>query len=140
VRADELKRFAVLAECSDDDRDSIAGLLEERVLRPGSPLFREGSEAEALILVAEGALRLESRRTGPLGQVGPGGAIGGVSLVTVGKREVTAIAQGKTRLWILERAAFRRLVEDAPRAACRVSEGVLVQLAAATRANLDRLA
>lgn len=137
---DELKRFAVLAECSDEDREAIAPLLEERQLRAGSPLFREGSEAEALVLVAEGALRLESRRAGDLGTVGAGGALGGVALVLAGKREVGAVAAVPSRLWLLDRAAFRRLVADAPRAACRIAEGVLGQLAGALRDQLDRLA
>lgn len=140
MTADDLKRFSVLAECSDDDRDTIAQLLEERVLRPGSPLFREGSEAEGLVLVAEGALRLESRRVGKLGTVRAGAAIGGVSLAAVGKREVAAVAEARTTVWVLERTAFRRLAEDAPRAACRIIEGVLAQFAAATRGSLDRLA
>jgi CRP-like cAMP-binding protein len=138
VNPEELKRFAVLAECSDEDREAIAPLLEERQLRAGSPLFREGSESEALVLVAEGALRLESRRAGELGTLGPGGALGGVALVLAGKREVSAVAASPSRLWLLDRAAFRRLVADAPRAACRIAEGVLAQLAGALRDQLPR--
>lgn len=135
----ELKRFALFAECSDEEREAIVELLEERVLRSGSPLYREGGEAEGLVLVAEGALRLESRRAGPLGRVTAGGSLGGAAIVAAGKREVTAIAEGRTRVWILERTAFRRLVEDSPRAACRVAEAVLAHLAGAVRDVLGRL-
>jgi CRP-like cAMP-binding protein len=138
--AEELKRFAVFAECSEEDRRAIAELPEERVLRAGSPLFREGGEASGLVLVAEGALRIESRRAGRLGVLGAGGAIGGVALVAAGPREVSAVAEAKTRVWVLERTAFRRLVLDSPHAACRVAEGVLAQFAVAVRSQLDRFA
>ncbi len=136
----ELKRFSPLAELSESELELVADLLEERELAAGQPCFREGSEADGLVLVAEGTLALESRRKGDLGTAGAGAALGALSLVVVGPREATAIASEPTRVHLLTRTAFHRLLEDAPRTGVRVLERLLVELAGLVRAGLDRLA
>jgi CRP-like cAMP-binding protein len=102
--------------------------------------MREGQEADGLLLVDQGSLRLESARCGDLGEAGPGASLGAVSLVVVGPREVTAVASEPTRLLRLSRTAFHRLVEDSPRAAARILETLVQDFAAAVRSGLDRLA
>jgi hypothetical protein len=38
---------------------------------------------------------------------------------------------------VLRRSAFRRFVDDAPRAACRLAEAIAAELAGLVRAQLD---
>jgi CRP-like cAMP-binding protein len=140
VRARWLEKVALLGEFDADDRDALAGLLAERSLGAGERLFEEGEEARGLVLVAEGALKLESRRLDGSRRVGSGHWLGAAALVTVGGREVTATATEPTRLLELDRLAFRRLVEDAPRTACRLLEAVLMDLADGLRPTLERMA
>lgn len=136
----DLKPFALLAELADDERELVADLVERVDLDPGEQLFAEGQESEGLYLVERGALELSSRRAGALGRVAAGETLGAVSLVAVGPREATAVAREAARVWLLSRESFRRLAYDAPRAACRMLEGSLAELAGAVREELDRFA
>ncbi len=134
----ELKGFELLAELADEERELVAEMLERHELDDGEQFFAEGQEAEGLVLVEIGALALSSARGGELGKVEAGDSLGAASLVAVGPREATAVAAGATCVWVLSRESFRRLAEDAPRAACRILEGALVDLAGAVRDGLDR--
>jgi CRP-like cAMP-binding protein len=134
----ELKAFELLAELSEDERELVADMLERHQLEAGEQLFCEGQEAEGLVLVESGALALSSARAGELGQIEAGDCLGVASLVAVGPRESTAVAAGASCVWVLSRESFRRLAEDAPRAACRILEGALADLASAVRDGLDR--
>jgi CRP-like cAMP-binding protein len=140
VSETDLKRFALLSDLTEPDREAVAELLEPIELVPGRQCFREGQEAEGLLLVDHGALRLESQRGGELGVCGEGDSIGGLALLLVGAREVTATAVAPTRLLQLSRGAFLRLAEDHPRAALRLVQAVTAEFAGAVREGLDRIA
>jgi CRP-like cAMP-binding protein len=138
--APELKAFALLAELSEEERELVTDLLERVDLDAGDQLFCEGQEAECLVLIEKGTLDLTSARAGALGQVGAGESLGALALVAVGPRELTAVASEAACIWVLSRESFRRLCEDAPRAACRILEAALADFAAAVREGLDRFA
>lgn len=135
----DLKRFALLSDLTDSDREALAELLEPVELAPGRQCFREGQEADGLLLIDRGELRLESQRGAELGSCGEGSAIGGLSLLLVGTREVTAIAVAPSRVFQLSRAAFSRLAEDHPRAALRLVQAIAAEFAGAVREGLDRM-
>jgi CRP-like cAMP-binding protein len=140
VSATDLKRFALFSDLTESDREAVAELLEPIELVPGRQCFREGQEAEGLLLIDRGELRLESQRSGELGSAGEGTAIGGLSLLVVGTREVTAAAVAPTRVLHLSRAAFLRLSEDHPRAGLRLVQAITAEFANAVREGLDRMA
>lgn len=136
----DLKRFAIFADLSAEERDCVEELLEAPLeLCDGEQLFCEGEESDGVILVDSGSLALQSLRAGDLGRLEAGNGIGGASLVAVGVRETTAMSVGETRVLRLSRESFRRLADDEPRAGVRVLEAVLVDLAGALRRNLDAL-
>lgn len=135
----DLKQFGFFADLVEEDLEVLAELLETRALLSGQQLFREGQEAEGLVLVADGRLRLESRRAGVLGFLEAGDVLGGTSLVAVGTREVTAVAEQPTEVHVLSREAFHRFVEDAPRAGARVLEALARELAGILRGGLEYL-
>jgi len=134
--ATELKRFPLLAELGEDDREALLDVLEERRVSGGVPLFREGSESEGLVLLVEGEVQLGSRRGGEPCLLGPGSALGALSLLRVGRREVTAVAETPCRYLLFPRTSYRRLVDDAPRTACRLAEAIASELAAAIQESL----
>lgn len=141
MNQEDLKRFRLLAEFSEDERDSLAGLLEERDLRKGKSAFREGSEGEGLVLLVEGRLNLKSKRTDAIvGVLEAPAHLGAASLFAFGKREVTALADGPAKVLLLDRTGLPRLAEDAPRAAFRLAEAVAGELATLLRQGLDTLA
>ena len=136
----DLKRFALLSDLTEPDREAVAELLEPIELVPGRQCFREGQEAEGLLLVDRGELRLESQRGGELGSCGEGASIGGLALLLVGVREITATAVTPSRVLQLSRGAFLRLAEDYPRAALRLVQAITAEFAGAVREGLDRIA
>ena len=134
---DVLKRFALLTEFSEEDREALAELLEERRLPDGKSIFREGMEAEGLILLVEGRLRLKSNRTGfVLGVLEAPAHLGAASLFSFGKREVSALAEGPAVVQTLPRTGLPRLAEDAPRAAFRLAEAIAGELAGLARESI----
>jgi CRP-like cAMP-binding protein len=140
VSESDLKRFSLLSDLTDSDREVVAALLEPIELVPGRQCFREGQEAEGLLLIDRGELRLESQRSGELGTSGEGTSLGGLSLLVVGPREVTAIAVAPTRVLQLSRAAFLRLAEDHPRTGLRLAQAIAAEFAGAVREDLDHIA
>jgi len=134
----ELKHFACFADLSDEEREVFAEVVEEVAIEAGEEIFREGEEADGLVLILRGRLRLE-RRTGGCGAVGRGAILGALSLVAPGKREVTAVAETPSQVLWMSRSAYHRLAEDAPRAACRFLEHVLAEAVALIRPGLPSL-
>jgi CRP-like cAMP-binding protein len=140
VKPEDLKRFALFAELSEEEREVVCELLEERKLADSKTVFRERAEADGLVLLASGRVRLESRRAdGPIDYVDAPEHLGALSLFVLGRREVTAISEGASTVWLLPRSAMSRLLEDAPRAAYRLAEAVVDGLAGALREHLDPL-
>lgn len=135
----ELKRFDLLSDLTGPDLDVLTHLLEPVRLTAGQQLFREGQEADGLLLLEAGRLRFESARCGELGSVGPGASIGGLSLLVVGPREATAVAEESSHLWRLSRTAFHRFLEDAPRGASRMLASLVTDLSATLRRGLDQI-
>jgi CRP-like cAMP-binding protein len=135
----DLKRFPLLAELSDDDREVLFDLLEPQSFRPGRSVFRETAEADSLVFIVSGTVRLSSQRRADLGAVGEGSVLGGAALLAMGQREATAKAEETCEVLVLERTAYRRLVEDYPRTACRLTEAIAQDLASLLREALDPL-
>ncbi|HPG26500.1 MAG: cyclic nucleotide-binding domain-containing protein [Spirochaetaceae bacterium] len=134
MRPERLKRFSLFAEFNEEDRDALVELLEERRLPAGKSAFREGSEAEGLVLLVEGRLKLKSRRTGGvIGTIEACQHLGAASLFALGPREVTALADGPCTIWLLPRSGLPRLADDAPRTAFRLAEAVASELAGLAR-------
>ncbi|MCZ6463369.1 MAG: cyclic nucleotide-binding domain-containing protein [Proteobacteria bacterium] len=136
----DLKAFSLLAEFGEEDRAALGELLEEQNASKGVALFREGSEAEGLVLIVSGEVRLESQRRVEQEILGPGAALGALSLVVVGPREATAIAQSACTFLLLPRTSFRRLAEDYPRTACRLAEAIVSEVASTLRDGLESIA
>ena len=135
-----LKQFPLFAEFSDEDREALADQLEERSLRSGKSAFREGSEGEGLVLLTDGRLKLQSKRTGGVvGVLDAPAHLGAASLFAFGNREVTALADGMATIHVLLRADVLRLADDAPRTAFRLAEAVAGELAGLVRLGLDAL-
>lgn len=128
-----LKTFALLAELSATELELLDELLEEREYDDGNVVFSRHDEAEGLLLILEGAVRLEHEGK-KLGTLPSGEPLGGAALVAIGKRECDAIAIGQTHVLMLDRECYHRLRVDSPGTALVLQEGILRGLAAATRA------
>lgn len=139
MTSSDLKRFPLLAELSDDDREALFDLLESQSVRKGRSIYRETAEADGLVLIASGEVRLSSKRCADLGTLGSGAVLGGASLLSPGQREATAKAESECEVLLLARTSYRRLVEDYPRTACRLTEAIATDLATLLREGLEPL-
>lgn len=132
----KLKEFACFSDLSDEEREVFADVMQEVELEAGEEVFREGDEADGVVLVCSGRLRLEREASGFWDSVGAGAALGALSLVVPGPREASALAETPSRVLWLPRSAYRRIAEDEPRAACRFVEQVLSDFVALVRPGL----
>lgn len=133
----ELKRFALFAEFTEGDCDALLEVLEPATLLADRALFREGGESHGLALLMDGTVEVESRRIGHQVEAGPGTAFGALSLVAMGPRESTVMTKTACEISWLRRSDFRRLVDDAPRTACRLLEAIAGDFVGLVRADLD---
>jgi CRP-like cAMP-binding protein len=140
MNVSDLKVFDLLHEFDDHDRASLAELLEESSVATGRRIFSEGNESDGLVFVTSGTIKLANSRTSSFEILEGGCSLGALSLVSVGPREATAYAETPCEVLLLSRNAYRRLVEDYPRSACRLLEAILDELAGNVRLGLDRLA
>lgn len=137
MSGDELKAFGPFADLSETERGEIVELLELRRLSPGETLFVEGDDADSLVLVHEGTLQLESRRSRDSATFGPGAVLGGMALFAIGARETSAAGMDRAEVLLLRRENFLRLAEDSPRTACRIAMALSADLAAMVRGVLS---
>jgi CRP-like cAMP-binding protein len=129
VSALDLKRFTLLSELEEEEREAVAEELEEIALEPGRVVFDEGEQGEGLLFVAEGEVRVTSSRAPSAAVFGVGASLGAFSLVASGTRETRVETASHARLLVLRRSSFRRFADAEPRAACRLLEAILRETA-----------
>ena len=110
---EQLKAFSLLVEFDEQDRADLADLLKPLSLTEGESLFVQHDEADTLYLISQGSIRIKSEGCGDLGLLCAGAAVGAISLMTIGAREASAVAQSDCELLVLTRAGFRRLAAGA---------------------------
>lgn len=113
--------------------------LQQIILRGGEVLFEEGEHADALYMLASGALGVsvqaghgEQRR---VARIFPPDAIGEMALVSPSVRSATVTALRDSVLFKLTREAFGRLVERCPSLMAYLSRLLADRLRATTRSS-----
>jgi len=129
----DLKAFALLSELSSEDREGLFALLEPQSFRAGRSIYRETSEADGLVFIASGTVELSRASGETLGSLSAGDVLGAASVLSPGVREATAKAATDCEALLLARTAYRRLLDDYPRAGARLTEGIAAQLAGLLR-------
>ncbi|MFZ2446869.1 MAG: cyclic nucleotide-binding domain-containing protein [Syntrophobacteraceae bacterium] len=98
--------------------DEIARAVVVRVAPPGSIIFKEGDPADGFYIVGSGNIRVfvkhEKGIERELAVLGPGESFGEVALLTGETRSANAQALGETRLMVLLKEDFDRLLGEFP--------------------------
>lgn len=109
---------AVFASLDRAARSLICAQLTPRTVAGGEVLIREGDRADALYLIAEGRVRITSRRDDgtpqDLAELGRGEIVGEMALVTNEPRSATVTAVRDSLVLELPAEAFLALVRDHP--------------------------
>ena len=121
---DPLAGVPFLDEVGREERLSLLPYLAERTFAPGQRIFQSGDEAQEMLVLLEGQVRVESRGS-ELCTLGVGEVIGGVSLALVGHRRCGLVALTAVRALALERTAYLRLRTDAPAVALVLQEALV---------------
>jgi NTE family protein len=135
----ELKRFWLCSEFSKEDREALFDLLEFSSIPKGRSIYRETGEAEGLVMIVSGSVTLSSSRGQKFGTLPANTVLGVTSVLSTSRRAATAKAETDCEVLLLPRGAYRRLLEDHPRAGCRLTEAIAAHLAALLREGLDQL-
>jgi CRP-like cAMP-binding protein len=119
----EWRRFAILAELAESDREAIAEEFEELVLERGARLQGEGEEGGSLWLLLEGRVRVRSERHAICADLDAGEIFGAFALAG-GPRRASAETLSRSRLLRLTRDGLGRIAASEPGAAQRLLESI----------------
>ncbi len=134
----ELKQFPQFRDLSAEELELLVPLFEEKAYAKGRRILQEGGDAEGLLLLSQGSLSTRTE-AGHEGELLAPAALGSAALVALGTRAMTAVAKDDCTVHLLTRTAFHRFADDAPRAAVRVLEAVVADLATLLRDGLDEV-
>jgi CRP-like cAMP-binding protein len=84
---------------------------EERRADPGSILFKEGEEADAMVILLEGRLEVRREKGGHILEVPPFSLVGEMGLILGETRSANIVALKASRYLWLSRESFQRLTE-----------------------------
>jgi CRP-like cAMP-binding protein len=122
-----LKRIPLFAGCSRAELVEIAICADDLDLDEGDALVREGEPARQFFVLVSGTATV-TRNGVQIGELGAGGWIGEIALLTHGRRTATVTAASPVHALVIADRDFRRLVETTPRLALKVLAGVAQRL------------
>lgn len=115
--SDRLGDLELFADCTKDELRKIRSSMTLVRADQGTVLAREGSAAHEFVLVAEGQLSLTRTGEGAVPgatEVGRGGFLGAVELLTGTPHGATAVAETDLLVYASSVAEFRDIVTLAP--------------------------
>src|SRR5262245_51624626 len=106
---DILHRVDIFENLAEPELHRIGDMLSERRFREGQLLFKQGDVGDALLIVAEGRVKVfipEGQSERVLAFFGPGDVLGEMSLLTGEPRSAGAAAISDTRVLALSKSDF----------------------------------
>jgi CRP-like cAMP-binding protein len=106
-----------------DELRILAFSSDRSTLKPGARLYNEGAPADSAFVVLSGELKLEvgrAKMTTVIGSAPVGTLLGETALILQTSRQTSAIAAGEVEVLRIQRAVFRRLLEEYPAAAAEI--------------------
>ena len=139
-----LREVLLFKDLAADEEAAVWASLEERRLRGGDVLFREGDGGKELFFIRSGTVVVSKHVKGRVEQVitrlGPGDFFGEMSLFDDQPRSATIQAEEDTVMYGLDRASLDRLIERNPRAATAFFSQVILVLIKRLRDSTDLVA
>jgi CRP/FNR family cyclic AMP-dependent transcriptional regulator len=116
-----LREVLLFKDLAEAEEAAVWARLEERRLRRGDVLFREGDAGKELFFIRSGTVIVSKHVKGRVEQVlarlGPGDFFGEMSLFDDQPRSATIQAESETVMYGLDRSNLDHLIEQNPRAA-----------------------
>jgi CRP-like cAMP-binding protein len=116
-----LREVLLFKDLAEEEDAAVWARLEERRLRRGDVLFREGDKGKELFIIRSGTVIVSKHVKGRVEQVlarlGAGDFFGEMSLFDDQPRSATIQAETETIIYGLDRSGLDHLIEQNPRAA-----------------------
>jgi len=103
------------------DVDDIARSMEERDLKPGKTLIKQGQWGHELIVVLAGEVEIRRDDT-VVATLGPGAVLGETAVLTDARRNASVVAKTAVSIGTVEYSQLRALVDTIPALAQRLDE------------------
>jgi CRP-like cAMP-binding protein len=122
-KVDLLASVPLFSGLGRGELEELARLVDEIDLPAGHVLMRQGDRGNEMFVVVSGALDVE-RDGRMINHMGPGAAVGEMSLLSEGPRTATVRAAGPTSLLVLGHREFHSLMDRYPTVRMRILEGL----------------
>jgi CRP-like cAMP-binding protein len=114
-RLELLSKCEMLRHLPAEQIEPLLDRIQERHARTGEIIFHSGDPGDALYIVASGAVEVLAGSSGPARAVlGQGQAFGEMALLSDGRRTATIRAAADTRLLMIGKEDFDRLLAEDP--------------------------
>lgn len=118
-----LQSISIFSACGSRDLAELGQLLDEVDIPDGKVITREGDTAREMFIIASGTARVEKDGRA-LAELGPGGVIGEMALISEGRRNATVTADGPVKAFVAGHREFHSLMDRYPDFRLRVLEGL----------------
>lgn len=129
-KIEELRRLGIFSGLSNRELARVAMFVDSVDLPAGYTVIREGERGQEFFVIAEGTVSV-SQNGHQLAQLGPGGWVGEIALMSGTPRTATVATRTPARLFVTSERGFRQLVEGW-RSVARQIEQSLVERTSAT--------
>lgn len=142
VDVDLLKEQVLLEDLDTDTLKKIAALVKEMSFKKGEYLFKEGDDTRGLYLVHSGKVEISKvtsdgwRQT--LAVITPGHFFGELSLLEKRRHVANAVSLEDTKLFLLPKGDFERLMEEDMQAACIIIKKIAIVMTKNLRRMNDK--
>ena len=114
-----LRNIPLFADFDHHHLERLGMLTEEVDVPAGKVLIRQGDTGDDLMILVSGQVGVE-RNGERINQLGPGDFFGEIALIQRGPRTATCMAEGPTRLLVVNHRDFHALMEEFPAVATQV--------------------
>ncbi len=128
AKVELISRVPLLAGCSKSELGRIASLADLVDFAEGDKLMQEGTSGSEFFILVEGTARV-TRRGRKLADLGAGGWVGEIALISTVPRTATVVATSPLQTLVLTRRGFSDLVHHVPAIGIKVLAAVGQRLA-----------
>ncbi len=142
-KRDLLRTIDLFADLTDRETETVLGLMHERSVPRGAPIFHQHDAAGGLYLILSGSVKISrTARDGrevTVAMLRAGNFFGEMSLIDGQPRSASAAAVQATRLLVLDREHFQRQVLAHPRIVVKLLRELSKRIRAANQ-SIENLA
>lgn len=123
--AEALARAEFFDICDDQQRSMLAFAGDTRHFRADDVIYQAGDTPEGALVLIDGTLRVRPDGAGkPYALSEPGSVVSALALVLDKPRPITVTAVTDSRVLVVPRQAFRKLMQQSPDLAQRAAERI----------------